>query len=201
MESVSLQTIEAEEKNGSTVSLMTLHMAKGLEFRKVYLCGLEDGLLPHKNTLTEREQIEEERRLFYVGMTRAQERLILTAAERRRTYQGYVSNQTSRFLQELPREALRIVTPYGGGEQRGSTPHSTPGNADGDGVSYEYDDDAGMRVGGYVSHTTYGRGQIVRVVDDFGVRKCLVNFFEFGMRKVPPHHLRVDETHWDLDSL
>ncbi len=84
-----------------SVVLMTLHNAKGLEFPAVFVVGLEEGLLPSKNSLTEAGGIEEERRLFYVGITRAMDRLTLTAAQNRMTFGKTVSTEDSRFLEEL----------------------------------------------------------------------------------------------------
>jgi DNA helicase-2/ATP-dependent DNA helicase PcrA len=84
------------------VTLMTLHAAKGLEFPFVFLAGLEEGLLPHQRNLEEPDLLEEERRLCYVGITRAQEKLYLTAARSRRTYEGYKISRPSRFLDDIP---------------------------------------------------------------------------------------------------
>ena len=95
-----------QEEKG--VSLMTLHSAKGLEFKAVILPGLEDGLLPHFNSQGAREDIEEERRLLYVGMTRARELLFLTCCRRRRIAGRYQDQTESPFLQELPEQLLEI---------------------------------------------------------------------------------------------
>jgi DNA helicase II / ATP-dependent DNA helicase PcrA len=96
-------TLETE----AGVSLMTLHSAKGLEFETVFLAGLEEGLLPHYNTDTD-EQLEEERRLLYVGMTRAKRRLLLSTCRRRRIAGRFQDQNESRFLGELPEELLRV---------------------------------------------------------------------------------------------
>ncbi|HEV2844473.1 MAG TPA: 3'-5' exonuclease, partial [Thermoanaerobaculia bacterium] len=90
------------------VSLMTLHSAKGLEFKAVVVAGLEDGLLPHFNSQGAREDIEEERRLLYVGMTRARERLFLTCCRRRRIAGRYQDQAESPFLAELPDQLLDV---------------------------------------------------------------------------------------------
>jgi DNA helicase-2/ATP-dependent DNA helicase PcrA len=95
-----------QEERG--VSLMTLHSAKGLEFRAVLLTGLEDGLLPHFNSQGGREDVEEERRLLYVGMTRAKELLYLTCCRRRRIAGRYQDQSESPFLYELPDQLLDI---------------------------------------------------------------------------------------------
>lgn len=94
------------EANSDTVRLMTLHAAKGLEFPHVFLVGIEEELLPHRNSI-ELETIEEERRLAYVGITRAQKTLTITVATRRRRGGELVRCEPSRFLQELPQEDLQ----------------------------------------------------------------------------------------------
>jgi DNA helicase-2/ATP-dependent DNA helicase PcrA len=90
------------------VSLMTLHCAKGLEFPVVFLVGMEEGLLPHYRRGEEIEDLEEERRLCYVGITRAKEKLFLARAERRTTFGVGRANLPSRFLDELPAELMHI---------------------------------------------------------------------------------------------
>ena len=88
------------------VQLMTLHSAKGLEFPLVFVCGLEDGLFPHQRSIDEIGGLEEERRLCYVGLTRAERKLYLTCAEQRRLHGGFRFTSPSRFLREIPRELL-----------------------------------------------------------------------------------------------
>ncbi len=107
LEEVTLMQEHRKNKNtGDPVLLMTLHAAKGLEFKNVVLVGLEEGLLPSSRSLIDNEKLEEERRLFYVGITRAEERLLLTFSRYRSTY-GNTSTQTrSRFLDEIPKELL-----------------------------------------------------------------------------------------------
>jgi len=85
---------------------MTLHAAKGLEFPVVFITGLEEGLFPHSRSLFDREQLEEERRLAYVGITRAKEVLYLTYAERRLYFGQRITNPPSRFLSEIPEDLL-----------------------------------------------------------------------------------------------
>ncbi len=98
--------VEPEEAAGDAVVLMTLHSAKGLEFPVVFLCGMEEGVFPHKRALEDEEELEEERRLAYVGITRAEERLYLTAARRRMVYGKTMQHVPSRFLEEIPSHLL-----------------------------------------------------------------------------------------------
>ncbi len=116
LDSVAL-TAKAEEPGGDApeeaVTLMTLHNAKGLEFPTVFLVGLEENLLPHRNSLNRLEDLEEERRLFYVGITRAQDRLYLSYAEERETYGKREYTRPSRFLEDIPQELLKEVGAFG----------------------------------------------------------------------------------------
>ncbi len=103
--------IDLYEDKGNRVSLMTLHCAKGLEFPVVFIVGMEEGLLPHYRRGEEIEDLEEERRLCYVGITRAKEKLFLSRAERRSTFGVGRANLPSRFLEELPSEMMDIEEP------------------------------------------------------------------------------------------
>jgi DNA helicase-2/ATP-dependent DNA helicase PcrA len=132
----------------SHVTLMTLHAAKGLEFPLVFLAGLEEGLFPHSRTLSNPEELEEERRLCYVGMTRAMNSLILTRAHYRRRYGNDAPEMSvpSRFLEEVPSQLIENLggrspawsTPaYGAGRRRAPS-HS----GDFDGQHYNYEDES-----------------------------------------------------------
>ncbi len=126
----------------SLVTLMTLHNAKGLEFRAVFMIGLEEGLFPHARSIEE-QGLEEERRLAYVGMTRAKERLVLTHASARSLYGSRSYNLPSRFLDELPddkveRQRLKPASWSGYGSPTGVAPRSdTPTLSTGDSVRHE----------------------------------------------------------------
>jgi ATP-dependent DNA helicase Rep len=100
-----LTSLDQDEDTGQEVRLMTLHGSKGLEFPHVFMVGVEEELLPHRNSMEENAE-EEERRLMYVGITRARESLSLSFAEKRRRYGEMVSCQPSRFLEELPKDLL-----------------------------------------------------------------------------------------------
>lgn len=106
---ISLVTdIDEAKTEGDTVTLMTLHSAKGLEFPTVFLVGLEEGIFPHARTLMDEAEVEEERRLCYVGITRARQRLYLTSTNMRTIYGNTVMYPPSRFLQEIPRALINI---------------------------------------------------------------------------------------------
>ena len=108
LDAVSLATdVDAVPRTGGAVTLSTLHAAKGLEFQSVYVVGLEEGYLPHGNSGEDPEELEEERRLLYVGMTRAEDRLTLTLAGRRLVYGKVQFRSPSRFLDELPKGAVQ----------------------------------------------------------------------------------------------
>jgi DNA helicase-2/ATP-dependent DNA helicase PcrA len=100
---------DGKRENTDTVTLMTLHNAKGLEFALVFMAGMEEGLFPHSRSAESDEELEEERRLCYVGITRAKERLILTHALERRLYGYPQANLVSRFVQEIPSEAVDFI--------------------------------------------------------------------------------------------
>jgi DNA helicase-2/ATP-dependent DNA helicase PcrA len=145
---------DAIRGDGSLVTLMTLHNAKGLEFRAVYLIGMEEGIFPHSRSIEE-QGIEEERRLCYVGMTRAQERLTLLHASSRMLYGGRSHNLPSRFLDELPdshieRERLRPASwaGYGAPRQSQIAPR---------------EDVPDLSTGDSVRHSTLGEGVVVRI--------------------------------------
>lgn len=106
LDHISLVTDADNLQTDAKTLLMTLHNAKGLEFENVFIVGMEEGLLPHANSLMEMNELEEERRLFYVGMTRAKKRLYLTWAQSRSRYGSPGYNVISRFLEEIPQELI-----------------------------------------------------------------------------------------------
>jgi DNA helicase-2/ATP-dependent DNA helicase PcrA len=145
---------DAIRGDGSLVTLMTLHNAKGLEFRVVYLIGMEEGIFPHSRSIEE-QGIEEERRLCYVGMTRAMERLTLMHASSRMLYGGRSYNLASRFLDELPaahveRDRLQPSSwsGYGSPQQSQVAPR---------------DDVPALATGDSVRHSTLGEGVVTRI--------------------------------------
>lgn len=195
LQAVSLNREEGDEDQGESISMMTLHMAKGLEYSRVYLVGVEEGLLPHRNSLDEPTALEEERRLFYVGMTRARERLTLYSASRRRTYNQISANEPSRFLSELPRDNIRshypIATTFGGSDLSGGEDSQSSD------IVYEYEADgfeSVISVGAKVYHATFGVGVVKDTTEVRGEVKVHVQFDEFGNRLVSSRHLTALET-------
>jgi ATP-dependent DNA helicase UvrD/PcrA len=137
------------DEEESTVTLMTLHNAKGLEFPIVFIVGMEDGVFPHMRSLGEPAELEEERRLAYVGITRAKERIYLTYAWSRSLWGGSNYNPPSRFLKEIPRELVQVV----GDDQAGLFADS-PRYPDMDRAAL------GWKVGQEVTHDRWGSGVI-----------------------------------------
>lgn len=101
--------IKSQDENQDMVTLMTLHASKGLEFRIVFIVGMEEGIFPHSRSLDDINQLEEERRLAYVGITRAKEMLFLTSATRRLFFGENISNPPSRFLEDIPEDLINKI--------------------------------------------------------------------------------------------
>ena len=185
---------DVRDPEHDSVSLMTLHMAKGLEFERVYIVGVEDGILPHRNSVQEKRLLEEERRLFYVGMTRAKMKLSLTCANERRNYQTTMMNDPSRFLRELPRDLIQTLTDTDPVE-----PIMAPQSGDDTYVYAPLKENAAksLEPGALVFHPTYGRGQVEEVDDEFGVVRVVVRFFESGLKRIRPSQLDLVAEHGD----
>ena len=143
-QSVLVQDLDSWDEEQPRVALMTLHSAKGLEFPAVFVVGMEENLLPHANSLDSPDSTEEERRLCYVGMTRAENRLFLSCASERRQFGTYNMNAPSRFLSEIPRDLIREENP----------------EPDGDDYYYDEDGDTDFEIGDYVRHHRFGNGTI-----------------------------------------
>ena len=138
---------------------MTLHTAKGLEFPTVFLTGLEDGIFPHSRTLGEKNEIEEERRLAYVGLTRAKQRLYLTRAEYRSSWGAPNYNPPSRFLEEIPEDVIEwrnksVFAPKLSRRRNFSAPPPRP-------TGKKNVPQLELAVGERVSHDTFGLGTVL----------------------------------------
>lgn len=140
-----------------SVQLMTLHSAKGLEFPLVFLVGMEEGLFPHKMSLEESGRLEEERRLAYVGVTRAMQRLVLTYAETRRLYGSETYNKVSRFVREIPPQLIREVRL----SNSISRPVAGSNRSSGSMFAGAEVPQTGFNLGQRVQHSLFGEGTIL----------------------------------------
>ena len=186
---------DADEEAGakdSHVLMMTMHSAKGLEFPVVIIAGLEEGLFPHSRSVDDDAELEEERRLCYVGLTRAQRRVVLTSAARRRVFGDYQATEPSRFIDEIPPQWMETVpsamsfgsaqayAPRGGDRWAGYGRKKKEETRE-----YQYEDEdqsvpGGLKVGLRVRHPTFGVGTVtaLEVLDDD--IKLVVRFLSVG---------------------
>ncbi len=211
LDKVSLVTdVDLYEDKGNRISLMTLHCAKGLEFPAVFIVGIEEGLLPHYRRGEEIEDMEEERRLFYVGMTRAKERLFLSRAEERSTFGTGRANLPSRFLDELPIELLQFEekkgrmdsffsqdTPWREEDQRTERASDDLSQA----ISFPERHDVvltpegffPLKIGMRVRHSKFGEGRVKSVEGMDENQKATIVFGTVGSKR-----LKVCSAHLDI---
>ncbi|MBC7342099.1 MAG: DNA helicase PcrA [Clostridia bacterium] len=176
---VSLTTdLDTMVERENAITLMTLHAAKGLEFPLVFLIGMEEGVFPHNRALDEPHELEEERRLCYVGMTRAKEKLFLTFACQRTLYGETVYNPPSRFLEEIPRHLVRLM---GEEEEHGKQ----SGGEVGEGVSLGSDLAAcSFSAGDRVHHPKFGDGVVLEIGGRKEDPEIKVTFATHGVRNL-----------------
>ncbi len=171
--------LEAGEAQGDAwddcVQLMTLHSVKGLEFPLVFLVGLEEGLFPHQRSSEEPDRMEEERRLCYVGITRAREQLIITSAEVRRLYGKENYNKTSRFIREIPDDTIQEIRPKA--QFSRPTYHDT-----GNFARQQAEADTGLFIGQQVNHAKFGDGIILNLEGQGAQSRVQVNFENAGSK-------------------
>jgi DNA helicase-2/ATP-dependent DNA helicase PcrA len=171
--------------HGGVVTLMTLHTAKGLEFPTVFLTGMEDGIFPHARTLDDPKEIEEERRLAYVGLTRAEKRLYISRAEYRLTFGTPKYNPGSRFLDEIPSELIewkneiKSKSSSGSSGLRRRTATAPPPRATGKKSSA-----MALEVGQRVSHDTFGLGTVVAIGGEGDKSEATINFGQYGEKRL-----------------
>ncbi len=181
------------DDHGGVVTMMTLHTAKGLEFPTVFLTGMEDGIFPHSRTLGEKDEIEEERRLAYVGLTRARQRLYISRAEYRSTWGAPNYNPPSRFLDEIPEDVIEwrnqsrtSVSPSL--VKRTRTATTPPPRATGKkSVAME------LAVGERVSHDTFGLGTVVAVAGAGDKAEATINFGQYGEKRLLLRYAPVEK--------
>jgi DNA helicase-2/ATP-dependent DNA helicase PcrA len=158
------------------LQLMTAHAAKGLEFHTVFVTGLEEGLFPHENSLSEFDGVEEERRLAYVAITRARRRLYLTLAQSRMLHGQLRYNIPSRFLSELPSGSTHWLSPRRADLPAGREPAVVATGRNGDGGR------AGWRIGQSVKHAKFGLGIIIDAEGRGNDARVQVNFRDVGVK-------------------
>jgi DNA helicase II / ATP-dependent DNA helicase PcrA len=191
------------EDHGGVVTLMTLHTAKGLEFPTVFLTGMEEGIFPHSRTLGDKNEVEEERRLAYVGLTRARERLYLSRSEYRSSWGSPTYNPASRFLTEIPEELIEwnehSGSSYGGSSSRSSggsglkaskfVPNYPAPRATGRKSSTTM----ALEVGDRVSHDTFGLGSVVAVNGEGDRAEATINFGSYGEKRLLLRYAPVEK--------
>jgi DNA helicase-2/ATP-dependent DNA helicase PcrA len=216
LEQVSLVSdLEQGEQGKPSVTLMTLHAAKGLEFKAVFMIGMEERLFPHVRALDDLDTMEEERRLCYVGMTRARERLYLLNARRRYMFGQEQSNQPSRFLRDIPADLLDegdngFQTSSPSPRVSGGAAYSAPvkrkqeqyqkqrvhnlasaaafsGSSEVEMVPEPPDEQTGVYVGLRVRHAKFGVGTIRKVEGSGDAQKVVVWFNSVGPKKLMLH--------------
>lgn len=180
LEEISLiADITEHQETDDVVTLMTIHSAKGLEFPVVFLVGMEDGIFPHQNSIYEQGGLEEERRLCYVGITRARERLYISNAKRRMLYGRDVVNPPSRFINEIEKDTLEVENQNIFQEEPTTTKKEE---------LYNKNEDINFIAGDIIMHTIYGRGVIVEVNGDFITVAFAKNF---GIKKLMKTHKSI----------
>ncbi len=199
LQEVSLVTGQDEDKDKDPekVTLMTIHMAKGLEFGYVYIAGLEEDLFPSQMMLSSRAELEEERRLFYVAITRAKKRLFLSYALTRYRFGRLKNCEPSRFLDDVDKSYVKVSAKYSGADSMPSNggyaksfvagmkktisskpvPKATAYKPTSD---FAPSDTAGLKEGMKVEHPKFGFGQVVKMDETGADRKAKINFDDFG---------------------
>ena len=182
LDSVALMSdIDELKEAESRVTLMTLHSAKGLEFPVVFLTGLEEGVFPHARSMDDPEEIEEERRLCYVGITRARERLYLSFALHRRIH-GYGVGEPSRFLREMPEAELQFVNVRRAPEFEPAAP-----------VERFEEESWPIKVGARVRHARFGEGLVVGVERDGADTIVTVGFASVGRKRLSLQYAQLEQ--------
>lgn len=173
-----LEGAATQEENEESVTLMTIHAAKGLEFKHVYVVGMEENLFPHSNTLFDDKELEEERRLAYVAITRAKERLHLTHALNRKYFGSTHANPPSRFLTDIDTELIELISP-----EISQSQYSSWGGNDSHTDSFNFNID--LEIGDRVKHEYFGIGTVKSMDDEmievdfgavYGVKELMLEY-------------------------
>ncbi len=198
---------DVDEEDGSRdarVLMMTLHSAKGLEFPVVVLAGLEEGLFPHARSVDDEAELEEERRLCYVGITRAESKLFLTSAARRRNFGEYQAMEQSRFLEEIPPELVDWVPSRfvdigaaAGGAARSGRHNGSWRQPDASPKPFTYEDEdqsapSGLKLGMRVRHAQFGTGTILSIEVLGDDAKVVVRFAAVGQKTLRAKYAKLE---------
>ena len=170
------------------VQLMTMHSAKGLEFPLVFLCGMEDGLFPHQRSIADPDGLEEERRLCYVGVTRAKQTLFVTYAEQRRLHGMDSFSQPSRFIAEIPDEYVEEIRP----RVQVSRPVRSARSGSAGSLRKSADAEMGVRLGQRVRHGKFGDGVILNYEGQGAHARVEVNFETAGTKWLVLSYANLD---------
>jgi DNA helicase-2/ATP-dependent DNA helicase PcrA len=200
------------------VAMMTVHCAKGLEFNNVFLVGMEENIFPHSRSIGMEEDVEEERRLCYVAMTRAKKKLFLSRAGSRRFQGTFLQNQPSRFLEEVPEELIRVISPLGNGRSAGSGYGGYPsrnqaGASSGGGSgssaarpaarkytpptpsAHQSESNANssdpFKIGTSVQHPKFGNGKVLARESSGKALKLTIRFENAGQKKILPSYTQL----------
>ena len=181
------------EDHGGVVTMMTLHTAKGLEFPTVFLTGMEDGIFPHSRTLGEKDEVEEERRLAYVGLTRARKHLYISRAQYRSTWGAPNYNPPSRFLDEIPEDVIEwrnesSTSVSASLIKRSRVATAPPPRATGKKISA-----IELSIGERVSHDTFGVGTVVSVAGEGDKAEATINFGQYGEKRLLLRYAPVEK--------
>ncbi len=198
LQDVSLLTNQDDnkDKDPDTVTLMTIHMAKGLEFRYVYMVGMEEDLFPSQMMLSSRAELEEERRLFYVAITRAQKKLYLSYALTRYRYGRLKNCEPSRFLDDVDPRFIKVSTKFGGVESAAPNPEFTKSFVSSmkrtmstqpiqkstykPSADFKPSDTSSLEEGMKVEHPKFGFGLVLQMDTSGPDRKAKISFNDFG---------------------
>lgn len=175
-----LSDIDNTRFDNEAVTLMTMHAAKGLEFKCVFIVGMEEGLFPHSNSAFDAEQLEEERRLCYVGMTRAKQFLFLLNASSRLIYGGVQHNQPSRFLVDIPAELTQSRLGLGSASFGLPSIGNVSAPRDVTELSQEVVETIELNVGDQVSHEIFGQGIVTKIDGD----EAEIAFANIGQKRL-----------------
>ena len=192
LSTVSLSTdFDLNNPDEDKVSLMTLHLSKGLEFKHVFIVGLEEDLFPSALSYNTRSELEEERRLFYVGITRAKENLYLSYANSRYRWGKLIYCEESRFLNEIDKEFVKIIKPHNYKSSISEYPkkniiYNSKHNLKR--LSNKSSNNSNLKVnvavGDSVSHEKFGLGQVIKIEGNGNDSKATVSFKKFGEKNL-----------------